>query len=248
MTTLRRIAFVGDPGTRGAHAAGDLARRAFATLSYIDEGAAAGSDLTGGHGRSAPGAVATLEVPVTDEVAAAAREQRTDLLVVGRRWGETASGDMAIRLAREAACPVLVTCDASRALPAQPHLLVAIGDTPDREAIIAAATRVARAFRGRLTLAYVADVSSSGVLDPVDAGWRVLASAVRLIGPHMPVSATVLVGDRAAALLEAAAEVRADIVAIGAPGEQSADADSVGAQLIDAACGSVLLIAGEAAA
>src|SRR5436305_941235 len=83
---------------------------------------------------------------------------------------------------------------------------------------------------------------------PPDAGWRVLASAVRLISPHVSASATVLVGDPAVELLDAAAGSQADIIAIGAPGDVSAGLNSVAAAVLkDAGC-PILLVPGEGVA
>ena len=244
MTNLRRILFVGDPGEPRAQAASDLASRMSATLSFLPAGV--GSAATGVDRRASgtTGTVATLDPRIPQEVVISAGEQRADLIVAGPPMPD----EVAVRLADETGCPVLVLPESSARLPRRPNILVGLDDHGDPDAIVGATTRVAQAVGGRLTLVHVVELYSPDLHVQLDAGWRVLASAVRLISPHVSASATVLVGDPAGELLDAAAGSQADIIAIGAPGDVSAGVNSVAAAVLgDAGC-PILLVPGEGVA
>jgi nucleotide-binding universal stress UspA family protein len=130
--------------------------------------------------------------------------------------------------------PVLVVPESGWEMSARPHLLVAIQDREEQDAIVQAASRVARALRARLTLVHVVDVFTHDLEAQLDRGWLLLASAIRLVESHVSVAATVLVGDPAGELLSAAAESDADVLAIGV--------GSVSAQVLEDATVPVLLL------
>jgi|tagenome__1003787_1003787.scaffolds.fasta_scaffold20629569_2 nucleotide-binding universal stress UspA family protein len=233
MTNLRRILFVGDPGEPRAQAASGLAGRLSATLAFLPAVVESAATAVERRASDATGAVATLDPPrLPQEVVITAAEQRADLIIAG----EHVPGEVALRLAAESGRPVFVPPESSAGLPRRPNILVGLADHGDTDAIVGATTRLAQALGGRLTLVHVVELGS------LDTGWRVLASAVRLITPHTSASATVLVGDPAGELLNAAEERQADIVAVGVPGDLPAGPSSVAASVLDDPGYPVLLV------
>jgi nucleotide-binding universal stress UspA family protein len=204
MTALRNIAVLGETGGDVDDAVRELAHRANATVSFVG--------------------LPTRTEPLSRRGASA--------VVVGSSLA--GSSGLAEDLVRATERPVLVVPRSGWELSAAPNLLVAIQHPEEQDAIAQAAARIARALRARLTLVHVVDAFSGDLEAKLDRGWLMLASAVRLVEPQVPVAATVAVGDPASELLSAASESCADLLAIGIR--------SVTAQVIEESTAPVLLL------
>ncbi|HJQ49462.1 MAG TPA: universal stress protein [Gaiellaceae bacterium] len=149
-------------------------------------------------------------------VAAAAERYRADLLVVGSRGlgsvGALILGSVSRRLAVDAPCPTVIVPESGETIGDGP-ILCAVDDTEGARTAVATAARLSERLNARLILAHVAPENA-----PADHGEELLARVVADNGLGDSVERTLVQGEAAEAIVEAATSHGVGMIVIGSRG------------------------------